>query len=227
MYRTVIFDLDGTLLDTLDDLRNAVNRALLAFGFPPRTREEIRSFVGNGVEFLMARAIPGGREAVAYPACLAYFKEEYAAHCEDCTKPYPGVIQLLTALREAGIQTAIVSNKFDLGVKKLNRQYFGDLIPVAVGEHEADGVRRKPAPDTVFEAMHLLGADPATAVYVGDSDVDLQTAANAHIPCVSVSWGFRTVEELTAAGATEIVGDMEALGEALGLVSPAPTAWGL
>lgn len=217
MYRTVIFDLDGTLLDTLDDLREAVNAALAAFGFPPRTREEIRCFVGNGVEFLMARAIPGGREEPAYPACLAYFKEVYAAHCEDHTRPYDGVLELLAALRAAGTQTAIVSNKFDLGVKKLNRRYFRDLIPVAVGEHEADGVRRKPAPDTVFEAMRALQADPATTVYVGDSDVDLATAANAGLPCISVSWGFRTKEELTAAGATVIAEDTAALARCLGL----------
>ncbi len=215
MYRTVIFDLDGTLLDTLDDLMNAVNTALTAFGFPVRTREEIRRFIGNGVEFLMARAIPGGRGEPAYPACLAYFKEVYAAHCEDTTKPFDGVVELLTALREAGVQTAIVSNKFDPVVKKLNPLYFGDLIPVAVGEHEADGVRRKPAPDTVFEAMRELGADPETTVYIGDSDVDMETAKNAGIPCISVGWGYRTAEELMAAGATEIVGDAVALGRLL------------
>lgn len=217
MYRTVIFDLDGTLLDTLDDLRNAVNTALSAFGFPTRTREEIRRFVGNGVEFLMARAIPGGRDEPAYPECLAYFKEVYAAHCEDNTRPYDGIMELLSALRAAGVQTAIVSNKFDLGVKKLNRLYFGDLIPVAVGEHEADGVRRKPAPDTVFEAMQALEADPATTVYVGDSDVDMATAANAGLPCLSVSWGFRSAEELRAAGATVIAEDTATLARLLGV----------
>lgn len=165
----------------------------------------------------MARAIPGGRDEPAYPACLAYFKEVYAAHCEDSTRPYDGIMELLTALRAAGVQTAIVSNKFDLGVKKLNRLYFGDLIPVAVGEHEADGVRRKPAPDTVFEAMQILGADPTTTVYVGDSDVDMATAANAGLPCLSVSWGFRTAEELQAAGATVIAEDAASLARLLGL----------
>ena len=214
-YQTVIFDLDGTLLDTLDDLRNAVNYALTAFGFPIRTRDEIRRFVGNGVEWLMARAIPDGRENPAYPECLACFKAYYADHCRVCTRPYDGILPLLDALRAAGVQTAIVSNKFDLGTKKLNRLYFGDRIPVAVGEHEADGVMRKPAPDTVFEAMRALGADSATTVYVGDSNVDIETARNAGIPCISVSWGFRSAEELTAAGATAIVSTAEELQDLL------------
>ncbi len=211
MYQTVIFDLDGTLLDTLDDLRCAVNTALAAFGYPPRTREEIRRFVGNGVEWLMARALPDGRSNPDYPACLAHFKEFYAAHCEVHTRPYDGLIDLLADLRTAGIKTAIVSNKFDAGVKQLNRLYFGALIPVAVGEHEADGVMRKPAPDTVFEAMRQLNADPATTVYVGDSDVDIQTARNADIPCISVSWGFRTAEELAAIGAHPVAENAAAL----------------
>lgn len=204
-YRTVIFDLDGTLLDTLDDLHAAVNHALAAFGLPLRTRDEIRRFVGNGVEWLMARAIPDGRDHPAYAACLACFKAYYADHCEVNTRPYDGILPLLDALRDAGIQTAIVSNKFDLGTKKLNRLYFGDRIPVAVGEHEADGVMRKPAPDTVFEAMRELKADPTTTVYVGDSNVDIETAQNAGLPCISVSWGFRSMDELQTVGATTIV----------------------
>ena len=210
-YTTAVFDLDGTLLDTLDDLADSVNAALAAFGLPTRTREEVRCFVGNGVEILMERAIPDGKQNPRFAACLATFKQIYSQNCTRKTAPYPGILTLLEHLRDRGIKTAIVSNKFDSAVKALNTAYFGDRIPVAVGEREADGVRKKPAPDTVLEALRLLGADPASAVYVGDSYVDIATARNANLPCISVTWGFRDRAFLTDHGATAFANTAEEL----------------
>lgn len=224
-YSAAIFDLDGTLLDTLDDLAAATNATLAAYGFPVRTREEVRLFVGNGVEKLMERALPDGHATVAhlpdgssadFGALLADFKSRYAACCEDCTRPYPGIPALLAALRDAGIPVAVVSNKFDAAVKALSAAYFGDLIPVAVGER--DGVRKKPAPDTVFEALRLLGV-PAdgtpSPVYIGDSDVDIATAAAAGLPCISVTWGFRSRPFLTSHGASTFADSAATLGALL------------
>ena len=225
-YSAAIFDLDGTLLDTLDDLAAATNATLAAYGFPVRTREEVRLFVGNGVEKLMERALPDGHATVAhlpdgssadFGALLADFKSRYAACCEDRTRPYPGIPALLAALRDAGIPVAVVSNKFDAAVKALSAAYFGDLIPVAVGER--DGVRKKPAPDTVFEALRLLGV-PAdgtpSPVYIGDSDVDIATAAAAAgLPCISVTWGFRSRPFLTSHGASTFADSAATLGSLL------------
>ena len=224
-YSAAIFDLDGTLLDTLDDLAAATNATLAAYGFPVRTREEVRLFVGNGVEKLMERALPDGHATVAhlpdgssadFGALLADFKSRYAACCEDRTRPYPGIPALLAALRDAGIPVAVVSNKFDAAVKALSAAYFGDLIPVAVGER--DGVRKKPAPDTVFEALRLLGV-PAdgtpSPVYIGDSDVDIATAAAAGLPCISVTWGFRSRPFLTSHGASTFADSAATLGSLL------------
>lgn len=198
---TIIFDLDGTLLNTLEDLTDSVNHAMKVFGFPQHTIEEIRSFVGNGAPTLIARSIPRGKENPSYEAVLAAFKEYYAAHCEDKTNPYAGVMELLAQLKEEGYRMAVVSNKFDGAVKRLCKKYFGDYLEAAIGE-SAD-VKRKPAPDTVYRALHELSCDGSRAVYVGDSEVDIQTAENASLPCVSVTWGFRTAEQLKAAGAGE------------------------
>lgn len=198
---TVIFDLDGTLLNTLEDLTDSVNHAMEAFGYPVHTIEEIRSFVGNGAPKLIERSIPQGTENPSYDAALAAFKEHYAAHCEDKTNPYEGIMELLMQLRDKGYRMAVVSNKFDGAVKRLCKKYFGDYIEVAIGE-SAD-VKRKPAPDTVYRALHELSCDGSRAVYVGDSEVDIQTAKNASLPCISVTWGFRTEEQLKAAGAEE------------------------
>ncbi len=198
---TIIFDLDGTLLDTLEDLTDSVNYAMEKFGFPVHTIEEIRRFVGNGAPKLIERSIPQGKENPSYDAVLAAFKEYYAAHCEDKTNPYEGVMALLADLKEKGYRLAVVSNKFDGAVKRLCGKYFGDYIEVAIGE-SAD-VKRKPAPDTVYRALRELSCDGSRAVYVGDSEVDIQTAKNASLPCISVTWGFRTAEQLKAAGAVE------------------------
>ena len=198
---TIIFDLDGTLLNTLEDLTDSVNYAMEKFGFPVHTIEEIRSFVGNGAPKLIERSIPQGTENPSYEAVLAAFKEHYAAHCEDKTKPYEGVMELLAQLKEKGCRMAVVSNKFDGAVKRLCKKYFGSYLETAIGE-SAD-VKRKPAPDTVYRALHELSCDGSRAVYVGDSEVDIQTAKNASLPCISVTWGCQTVEQLKAAGAEE------------------------
>lgn len=196
---TVIFDLDGTLLNTLEDLTDSVNYAMERFGFPVHTIEEIRSFVGNGAPTLIGRSIPQGRDNPSYEAVLTAFKEHYAAHCEDKTNPYEGVPELMERLREEGYHMAVVSNKFDGAVKRLCKKYFGEYIEAAIGE-SAD-VARKPAPDTVYRALRELSCDASRAVYVGDSEVDIQTAKNASLPCVSVTWGFRTEAQLKEAGA--------------------------
>ena len=201
--QTAIFDLDGTLLDTLEDLYRAVNIALDTHSLPLRTRDEVRSFVGDGVEMLIRRALPTGSDEDTVYTVLSDFKTTYAAICKDNTKPYDGIIPLLSNLREGGIRVAVVSNKFDAATKALCAEYFGDLVEVAVGERE--GVFKKPAPDTVFEAMSALGVTAKGAVYVGDSDVDIQTARNAAIPCISVTWGLRDEAFLQRSGAAVLV----------------------
>ena len=183
MYRTFIFDLDGTLLNTLCDLATSVNYALRTHGLPERTIDEIRSFVGNGVRLLMERAIPQG---TANPC----FEED--------------------TLKERGCRLAVVSNKFYAATQELVRHFFPD-IEVAIGEHEAEGIRKKPSPDTVFEAFRQLGVRAEGAVYVGDSDVDIQTAHNSGLPCISVLWGFRNREFLLAHGATTFISHPEEL----------------
>ena len=197
---TVIFDLDGTLLDTLQDLADATNYALRKQGMPERTIEEVRQFVGNGVRLLMIRAIPGGEENPLFEETFALFKSYYGEHCNDHTRPYEGIMELLATLREKGYAVAIVSNKIDFAVKELSKLYFQGIVPVAIGEKE--GIRRKPAPDTVFEALKELGRAKEEAVYVGDSDVDIETAQNAGMPCISVLWGFRDKAFLKAHGAS-------------------------
>lgn len=198
-YQTVVFDLDGTLLDTLDDLADSVNAALRACGYPERSREEVRRFVGNGVRLLMERAVPAGTGGAASERCLALFKEAYGERMCCKTRPYAGILPLLEALRSNGVRCAVVSNKYDGAVKRLAETHFGGLVPVAIGERPA--VRRKPAPDSVLEALRTLGADAGAALYAGDSDVDVQTAHNAGLPCVGVAWGFRDRIVLEQAGA--------------------------
>ena len=202
-YHTAIFDLDGTLLDTLQDLADSTNYALALHHLPARTVEEVRRFVGNGVGLLIHRAVPEGTDEALEHQVLADFRAHYLVNMEHKTAPYPGVLELLDRLRAAGIRTAVVSNKFDGAVKGLCQAYFGDRVEVAIGESQ--GVARKPAPDTVFAALADLEASAARAVYVGDSDVDIDTARNAGMDCLSVSWGFRDREFLLAHGASRIV----------------------
>ncbi len=208
-YETVIFDLDGTLLNTLEDLANSTNYALEMNGYPKRTLEEVRNFVGNGYKKLIQRALSHDVEESVYEKVLHDFKKYYEAHCNDHTAAYKGVPELLKELSQSGYQMAIVSNKGDAGVKTLNQLYFSEYIPVAIGE--TSGIRKKPAPDTVLEAMRILKANPDTTVYVGDSQVDIETARNAKIPCISVDWGFRDREFLQENGADIIVSTTEEL----------------
>lgn len=214
-YDTVIFDLDGTLLDTLGDLADSVNYALAACGLPQRTLDEVQEFVGNGVASLVARAVPTGTAEELRQRCLECFRAHYALNMENKTAPYPGVLALLEKLHGEGRKLAIVSNKFDRAVKGLAETYFAGHIRVAIGER--DGVAKKPAPDTVFTALAELGTTAERAVYVGDSDVDVDTAKNAGLPCIGVSWGFRGRDFLLAHGAEQIADDVETLYELLSI----------
>ena len=202
-YDTYIFDLHGTLLDSLTDLAISCNYALRINNMPERTIDEVRCFVGNGVKKLMERAIPNGLQNPAFEKTYADFRQHYLVHNLDNTKPYPGIIPLLKRLHSEGKNIAVVSNKFYAATQDLVKHFFDEYITVAIGERE--NIRKKPAPDTVFEALRQLNASPAGAVYIGDSDVDVMTARNCNIPCISVLWGFRTKEFLIKNGATTFV----------------------
>lgn len=202
-FNTVIFDLDGTLLNTLDDLADSVNYVLKAHGFPAHSRDEVRHFVGNGVPLLIERAVPAGTSREIYEQCLAEFKSHYEQNMCNKTGPYTGIPELLAALQDRGVGMAIVSNKFDAAVKELCHRYYGDFIHVAIGER-AD-VRKKPAPDSVFTALRELGSGAEGALYMGDSDVDIQTARNAGLKSVGVTWGFRDRSLLEQEGANYII----------------------
>lgn len=195
----VVFDLDGTLLNTLYDLTDSVNWALEKYGQPTRSMEEVRSFVGNGLRNLMQQAVPNGEDNPVFESLFEFFREYYKSHCNIKTVPYDGILELMKELKGRGIQMAIVSNKIDSGVKELNEIHFAEYVDIAIGERE--GIGRKPAPDSVNEAIRFMGVEKDHAVYVGDSDVDIQTAKNAEIRCVSVSWGFRDEAFLMENGA--------------------------
>ena len=203
LIEAVIFDLDGTLLNTLEDLCDAVNVALKTNDMPERTLEEVRQFVGNGVRTLMVRAVPDGEDNPLFEKTFSDFKEYYEVHCKDKTGPYRGIIELMEVLHSREIKMAIVSNKIDSAVKELNDFYFSEYTEVAIGEME--GVARKPAPDTALKALKELDVPAERAIYVGDSDVDIQTAKNAGIECVSVTWGFRDRTFLLEHGATKLI----------------------
>lgn len=208
-YNTYIFDLDGTLLNTLGDLAASTNFALRSCGMPERTVDEVRCFVGNGVRKLMERAVPGGDSNPLFGEAFSIFRRHYMEHSLDTTAPYDGIIPMLREMNRRGKNLAVVSNKFYAATQELVNHFFGTMIPVAIGEHEAEGIRKKPAPDTVNEAFRqleaLTGASIAelrrSAVYVGDSDVDFMTARNSELPCISVLWGFRSREFLESIGA--------------------------
>lgn len=202
-YRVALFDLDGTVLDTLDDLTAAVNHAMISEGFPTHTRERVCAYVGNGIGNLIARAVPEGTSEATVARTLATFRTYYAAHCAVHTKPYEGVLEMLRTLRAAGVKTALVSNKADFAVQALAKDYFEGLFDVALGER-AD-IPRKPAPDMVHRVLSELGATPADAVFIGDSDVDVTTAKNAGTDGIFVTWGFRDAACLRAAGAVRLV----------------------
>ena len=188
-FDTVIFDLDGTILDTLGDLRDSVNFALKNNNLPCRSTEEIRAFVGNGIRLLIERAVPQNTEKAVVDKCFDDFKAHYKNNSANLTKPYDGIIEVLNQLKNNGVKLAVVSNKADFAVQTLVKKYFKGIFDFSVGEKE--GIRRKPFPDSVFNAMEYLGADKNTTVYVGDSEVDVETAFNSGIPCIAVTWGFR------------------------------------
>lgn len=204
MYQTYIFDLDGTLLDTLQDLAASTNYALSSHGMPTHSVDDIRRFVGNGVRRLMERAVPDGAANPAFEATFATFRQHYMQHSLDTTQPYEGIPKVLHALKQRGCRLAVVSNKMMAATQELVSHFFPD-VEVAIGENEAAGIRKKPAPDTVYEALRQLGVTKDDAVYVGDSDVDIETARNSGLPCISVLWGFREKEFLLAHGATTLI----------------------
>ena len=199
----ILFDLDGTLLDTLDDLVDSVNYALAQYNYPSRTRDEIRSFIGNGAAVLAKLSTPEGED---YVPVLRAFQAHYKTHCQIKTGPYAGILEALEEIR-AEYPVAVVSNKPDPAVKSLCKDYFGDIL--AMGEHE--GCPRKPAPDMLYKAMAHLGVDKA--VYIGDSEVDAVTARNAGVPCISVLWGFRTEAEIREHGGSIFCTDPKQLPE--------------
>ena len=199
-YKAVVFDLDGTLLYTLEDLYRSTNHALTALGLPTRTRDEVRSFVGNGYRQLFRLATPDGTPDAVQEKALAEFNRHYLIHSEDHTEPYPGIPELLDSLRAAGLRLAVVSNKGDQAVQELMASFFPGAFDAVAGERE--GIRRKPAPDTVEAVMRIMDVTPAETLFVGDSEVDVATARNADCDAVLVTWGYRTVEQLVEAGAT-------------------------
>lgn len=202
-YDLIIFDMDGTILDTLEDLADSLNYTLKMHGYRTRTMEEVRSFVGNGIRRLVARGAGNTISEEELDSLCATQKEYYSLHCADKTKPYDGIPELLQTLRKAGYKTAVVSNKADYAVSNLVKQYFDGLFDMAVGERP--DVRRKPAPDSVSEVLNRLQMPKEKAVYIGDSDVDIETAQNACLDCIAVDWGFRDREVLVSKGAEVIV----------------------
>lgn len=202
-YNNYIFDLDGTLLNTLDDLAASTNYALRWAGMPEHSKDDVRRFVGNGVKKLMERAVPGGLDNPKFDETYAKFREYYLVHSLDTTMPYDGIPELLENLKLRNKKMAIVSNKFYAATQELCHHFFGEYIDVAIGERE--NIRKKPAPDTVIEALRQLDVTTNKTVYIGDSDVDINTAHNSGLPCISVLWGFRDKDFLTLNGATDFV----------------------
>ncbi len=213
-YKYIIWDLDGTLLNTIEDLHSSVNFALERFGQPCRTLKETTRNVGNGIRLLISRSLEGGEDNPLIEEVFASFKAHYAENCLNLTRPYDGIPELLQALKASGVKMAVVSNKIDFAVRDLRDRFFPRL-DVAMGEQE--GVAKKPAPDMVYKAMEELGASPSETVFIGDSEVDVLTAKNAGLPCVAVLWGFRERDELERAGATVFAENAAELCERLSM----------
>ena len=208
-YQFILWDMDGTTLDTLADLHDAVNHMLRLYDMPEISPEKTAHSLGNGAVHLIRCAVPEGTPEEITERIIPEYKAYYDANCLIQTKPYPGILPLMEELKAAGCRQAIISNKPDTAVQELAENFFRGLLDVTIGEKP--GIRRKPAPDTVLEAMRLLDAAPEDCVYIGDTEVDIATANNAGIDCLQVAWGFRSVEEITAAGGTRIAADPEEL----------------
>lgn len=201
--QTVIFDLDGTLLYSLEDLQDSVNFVMKKHGFREYTIDEVREAIGNGVRLLMERILPKDIDKNLFEECLAEFKENYSKNMYNKTRPYDGVLDMLKALRKDGYKIAVLSNKFDSAVKELSSKYFGELVDLAVGQKE--GVKEKPSPLGIQEIAKELDTDVETCIMVGDSEVDIQTANNAGIDCISVTWGYKNIDFLYNNGASKLV----------------------
>lgn len=212
-YELAIFDMDGTILNTLDDLADSLNYSLSQSGYPERTLTEVRNFVGNGIKKLIERGMPADASQNELQQAYECFNGYYKEHCHDKTKPYDGITKMLKKLREHGIKTAVVSNKADFAVRLLCTQYFEGLFDTAAGEKS--GVRKKPAPDSVNTVLSELGISREKAVYIGDSDVDVMTAVNSKMNCICVDWGFRDRDFLIKNGADTIVSTTDQLLEYL------------
>lgn len=203
--KIIIFDLDGTLLNTLEDLTDCVNFMLSEFNYPQKNINEIKNYVGNGIFKLIERAIPDGVLNKNFDKCVEIFKNHYKKNMYNKTRLYSGIDTMLKNLKTKNIITAVTSNKFDLAVKELCKKYFSGLIDYAIGENEKCGINKKPAPDMVMTVLNEYNLLPEQALYIGDSEVDIQTAKNCNIECISVSWGFKTKEFLIQNGAKNII----------------------
>lgn len=212
-YKAVLFDMDGTVLNTLGDLAAAVNHTLREFSMPERSIAEVAAALGNGAAYLIAHTVPAGTPKELTEKVLAAYAPYYDSHCDILTGPYDGIVPLMRKLRDKGVKLAVISNKQDTAVKPLAEKYFPGLLEIAVGESAE--VRRKPNPDAVLAALRHIGATREEAIYVGDTEVDLQTAHNAGMECASVDWGFRTREQLVESGAEHIFENVQELEEYL------------
>lgn len=210
-YKLAIFDMDGTILNTLEDLKNSTNYALSTHQLPERSLSEVRGFVGNGIRKLIERAVPAGTDKATEEAVFQTFKDYYKDHSADLTKPYDGIEKLLKDLKQQGVLTAVVSNKADFAVQNLVREYFDGLFDEAIGEQE--GLRVKPYPDMVEELLKRVNLSKEDAVFVGDSDVDYQTSVNCDMDVIMVSWGFREKEFILECGAPFVVDTTEEILE--------------
>lgn len=208
-YKLVIFDLDGTVLDTLEDLANAVNAAMEKHGYPCHSIEKVRTMVGNGVANLITRALPAGTDSETHAAVLADFKAHYRDHMNDCTRPYPGIQEMMKALKDAGVKIGINSNKFDAALQNLCRLHFDGLYDYAVGESEV--TPKKPDPTAAQRIMAAMGAGTEETIYIGDSNVDLDTARNAGVASAWVSWGLRKRDEMAGCELPVSFDDAESL----------------
>ena len=213
MITTIVWDMDGTVLNTLIDLRDSVNYVLKKYNMPEHTIEEYRRYFGSGIRYALECAVVDGTPSETIDEMLPIFKEHYDVHCLDNTCPYDGILDAMKKLKEKGYKMAIVSNKIDSAVKELNEKFFKEYVDVAIGE--TPGTKRKPAPDMVEQALNKLGSTKEEAIYIGDSEVDLQTARNSNLPCISVLWGFRDKDYLIKQGATTFAKTPEELVQLL------------